>query len=94
MREKIRVVMRYAGLRMFYRHPILTLFHFINGFRKEPVHIAQTSRPNPQGGFLLLPPSRLVCMILMIQPTQRIADYDLFATCVHSVASRLAFTLW
>jgi len=55
MREKIRAVMRYAGSRMFYRHPILTLFHFIDGFRKEPVHIAQTSRPNPQGGFLLLP---------------------------------------
>ena len=37
MREKVRAVMRYAGPRMLYRHPILTLFHFIDGFRKEPV---------------------------------------------------------
>ena len=37
MREKIRAVMRYAGPRMFYRHPILTLFHLIDGLRKEPV---------------------------------------------------------
>ena len=37
MREKIRAVMRYAGPRMFYQHPILTLFHLIDGLRKEPV---------------------------------------------------------
>jgi predicted amidophosphoribosyltransferase len=37
MREKIRIVMRYAGPRMVYRHPILALFHFIDGVRKEPV---------------------------------------------------------
>lgn len=37
MREKVRAVMRYAGPRMLYRHPVLTLFHFIDGFRKEPV---------------------------------------------------------
>ena len=36
MREQVRVVMRYAGPRMLRRHPILTLFHFIDGFRKEP----------------------------------------------------------
>lgn len=37
MREKVWAVMRCAGPRMIYRHPILTLFHFIDGFRKEPV---------------------------------------------------------
>jgi hypothetical protein len=37
MREKIRVVMRYAGPRMAHRHPILTSFHFIDSKRKEPV---------------------------------------------------------
>ncbi|HEY98495.1 MAG TPA: nitrous oxide-stimulated promoter family protein [Dehalococcoidia bacterium] len=37
MREKIRAVMRYAGPRMTLRHPFLTLFHFIDKMRKEPV---------------------------------------------------------
>jgi hypothetical protein len=36
MREKIKQVMRYAGPRMAYRHPVLALFHFIDGFRKPP----------------------------------------------------------
>lgn len=36
MRERIRAVMRYAGPRMSYRHPILTLFHFWDGRRKSP----------------------------------------------------------
>lgn len=37
MREKVRVVMRYAGPRMMYRHPILTLYHLIDGKRREPI---------------------------------------------------------
>ncbi len=36
MRERIRAVMRYAGPRMSYRHPILTLFHFWDGRKKPP----------------------------------------------------------
>ncbi len=36
MRERIRAVMRYAGPRMSYRHPILTLYHFLDGRRKPP----------------------------------------------------------
>jgi predicted amidophosphoribosyltransferase len=36
-REKIRAVMRYAGPRMPFRHPILTLFHFFDGLRKQPI---------------------------------------------------------
>jgi hypothetical protein len=35
MREKIKQVMRYAGPRMTYCHPVLALMHFIDGFRKE-----------------------------------------------------------
>ncbi len=37
MREQIRAVMRYAGPRMVYRHPMMTLFHFVDGLRKEPI---------------------------------------------------------
>jgi hypothetical protein len=33
MREKIRFVMRYSGPRMLYRHPILAIFHLIDGRR-------------------------------------------------------------
>jgi hypothetical protein len=36
MRERIRLVMRYAGPRMMYRHPLMTLFHIIDGLRSEP----------------------------------------------------------
>lgn len=37
MREKIKKVMRYSGPRMAYRHPVLALFHIIDGRRKTPV---------------------------------------------------------
>jgi hypothetical protein len=37
MRDKIKDVMRYSGPRLFYCHPLLALFHFFDGFRKEPV---------------------------------------------------------
>lgn len=36
MRQQIRVVMRYAGPRMTWHHPILTLFHLIDGRRPTP----------------------------------------------------------
>ena len=36
MREEIRTVMRYAGPRMTYLHPVKALFHMIDGLRKEP----------------------------------------------------------
>jgi hypothetical protein len=35
-REKVRVVMRYAGPKMLFKHPILTLWHFIDGRRETP----------------------------------------------------------
>ena len=37
MREKIKDVMRYAGPKMIYRHPVLAMFHFIDGFRKGQI---------------------------------------------------------
>ena len=36
MREKVREVMRYAGPRMVLRHPILALFHILNGLKRPP----------------------------------------------------------
>lgn len=44
MRDKIRTVMRYAGPRMIYRHPILAFHHLIDGIRKvpsKPMHRAE-----------------------------------------------------
>ena len=35
-REQVRAVMRYAGPRMLWRHPILSLRHWLDGFRKAP----------------------------------------------------------
>jgi len=37
MRERVRVVMRYAGPRMTYRHPVLAVRHLFDGRRKEPI---------------------------------------------------------
>jgi hypothetical protein len=36
MREKVRVVMRYAGPKMLVKHPILALWHLIDGRRSTP----------------------------------------------------------
>ena len=35
-REQVRGVMRYAGPRMLWHHPILSLRHWLDGFRKAP----------------------------------------------------------
>lgn len=35
-REQVRAVMRYAGPRMVWRHPILSLRHWLDGCRKAP----------------------------------------------------------
>ena len=34
MRERVRAVMRYAGPRMVFRHPILSLYHLLDGWRR------------------------------------------------------------
>jgi hypothetical protein len=36
MREQIREVMRFAGPRMVWHHPVLALYHLIDGRRSEP----------------------------------------------------------
>lgn len=41
MRDKTREVMKYSGPRMTYRHPVLALFHLIDGMRKPRL-------PNPE----------------------------------------------
>lgn len=35
-REHVKAVMRYAGPRMLWRHPILSLRHWLAGFRRAP----------------------------------------------------------
>ncbi|HET6488707.1 MAG TPA: nitrous oxide-stimulated promoter family protein [Syntrophales bacterium] len=37
MRERIRSVMRYAGPRMVWRHPVLAVFHLFDARRKAPL---------------------------------------------------------
>ncbi len=44
MREAVRAVMRYAGPRMVWRHPVLALFHLLDGRRTEPVRPASRRR--------------------------------------------------
>ncbi|MBN2240322.1 MAG: nitrous oxide-stimulated promoter family protein [Dehalococcoidales bacterium] len=34
MREKIRQVMRYSGPQMLLKHPVMTVFHLLNGRKK------------------------------------------------------------
>jgi uncharacterized paraquat-inducible protein A len=35
-REQVRVIMRHAGPRMLWEHPIMSLRHWLDGFRKAP----------------------------------------------------------
>ncbi len=37
-REEIKAVMRYAGPRMIWQHPVLSLGHWVDGFSKAPAH--------------------------------------------------------
>ena len=36
MRERVKAVMRYAGPRMIWRHPILAVRHWLDAYRKVP----------------------------------------------------------
>src|SRR5262245_34409581 len=49
MRERIKQVMRYSGPKMTLRHPILALFHVIDGYIYKPRHKASraTARYRP-----------------------------------------------
>jgi len=44
IKDDIKQVMRYSGPRMMLRHPILTIFHFIDNTRKEPLTTLGHSR--------------------------------------------------
>jgi hypothetical protein len=35
-REQVKVVMRYAGPRMMWEHPVMSLRHWLDGFRRAP----------------------------------------------------------
>ncbi|HET7624378.1 MAG TPA: nitrous oxide-stimulated promoter family protein [Verrucomicrobiae bacterium] len=35
-RDQVKVVMRYAGPRMLWHHPLMSLRHWLDGFRKAP----------------------------------------------------------
>lgn len=37
MRERIRTVMRYAGPKMAYKHPVMAVYHVIDSRRKKPI---------------------------------------------------------
>jgi hypothetical protein len=43
MRARVQAVMRYSGPRMLFRHPILSLRHLVDKFRKVPT-LPQTRR--------------------------------------------------
>ena len=47
MRAQIRAVMRYAGPRMLARHPLLTLYHLLDGRREEPARPPQKTSVDP-----------------------------------------------
>jgi len=38
MREQVKAVMRYAGPRMLFHHPILALLHMLDGLRRPHRH--------------------------------------------------------
>jgi len=39
MRARIKVVMRFSGPRMLLTHPFLTVQHYLDGLRKEPLEM-------------------------------------------------------
>jgi hypothetical protein len=53
-RAQMRAVMRYSGPRIFLRHPIFTLRHWLDGFRKAPSLPRRPAGPpasaSPTGG--------------------------------------------
>jgi hypothetical protein len=44
LREKVRVMMRYAGPRMLFRHPILAIRHLIAGWGHPPRELKDRKR--------------------------------------------------
>jgi hypothetical protein len=57
-REQIREVMRRAGPRMFFRHPIFAIRHWLDGFREAPpARRRQDGVPAPDGAREGRPPA-------------------------------------
>ena len=49
MRERVRVVMRYAGPRIMWRHPFLALAHVVDGHRPAPA-LPKAKKPDAPSG--------------------------------------------
>lgn len=49
MRERVRVVMRYAGPRMMLHHPVMAVQHIFDGMRKPPVSARSRAGRRGQG---------------------------------------------
>lgn len=47
MRERVRVMMRWAGPRMLLRHPVLAIAHLLDGRRPVPTLPAKKPAPQP-----------------------------------------------
>lgn len=45
IRAQVKEVMRYAGPRIFLRHPVFALRHWLDGFRSVPPHPRRVGRP-------------------------------------------------
>jgi predicted amidophosphoribosyltransferase len=39
MRERVRAVMRYAGPRMLFRHPVMAVLHLLDGLSNKPTRL-------------------------------------------------------
>ncbi|MBW2659601.1 MAG: nitrous oxide-stimulated promoter family protein [Deltaproteobacteria bacterium] len=50
MQEKIIAIMRYAGPRMAWKHPVIALQHFINSRKKSPVLPSQSGKSTVPDG--------------------------------------------
>ena len=44
MRQRVRAVMRYSGPRMMLRHPVLSLFHLVDSWRRVPARRVSTPK--------------------------------------------------
>ena len=50
MRQKVIGVMRYAGPRMAWKHPVMAIHHFMKSRKKSPVFPAQSGKSTAQDG--------------------------------------------
>jgi hypothetical protein len=48
-REQIKVIMRYAGPKMLWEHPILSLWHLLDGWFQQPLDLKREYMLRPPG---------------------------------------------